>query len=172
MSGALSLRGEYVPSMKHIFLTLLIACATLAVDDPSPAFANPVTIFDCHLPAGKWVTVTQDGDRFTYRHGTAHGTDLTITGDAHSGNVFYWSGRYTNIEQQLRFTQGDYSYIVFSLGANPNLGADGDSGIEVFKGTRIISDTKGNIDTCSPWADLKIWMDNDLPEDDDSWAAM
>jgi len=97
---------------------------------------------------------------------------MTITGDANSGNVFYWSGRYTNIEQQLRFTRGDYSYIVFSLGANANLGSGGYSGIEVLKGTTVISDTKGQKDTCSPFADLNIWMDNDLPEDDDSWSAM
>jgi hypothetical protein len=158
--------------MKPLALTLLMACATLAAGDPSPAFAKPVTIFECHLPAGKWVTVTQDGDQFTYRHGTAHGTDLTITGNAHTANLFYWSGRYTNIEQQLRFTKGDYSYIVYSLGPNPNLGADGDSGIEVLKGTNIISDTNGDQDTCSPWADLNISMENDLPEDDQSWSAM
>lgn len=158
--------------MKHLFLTLVTACTTLAMAGLSPALANPVMIFDCHLPAGKRVTVTQDGATFTYRHATAHGTDLTITGSATSGNIFYWSGRYTNIEQQLRFTKGDYSYIVFSLGANANLGAQGYSGVEVLKGTKVISDTNGNNDTCSPWVDLKIPMDNDLPEDDDSWSAM
>lgn len=158
--------------MKHLFLTLVTACAALMTDDLSPALAKPVTIFDCHLPAGKLVTVTQDGGTFTYRHGTAHHTDLTITGSADSGNLFYWSGRYTNIEQQLRFTKGDYSYIVFSLGANANLGSDGVSGVEVLKGTKIISDTNGNKDTCSPWADLQISIDNDLSEDDDSWSAM
>ena len=172
MSGAFYLHGEYVFSLKYLFLTLFIACATLAVCHSAPALANPVTIFDCHLPAGKWVTITQDGNRFTYRHGTAHGNDLKIEGDVHSRNVFYWSGRYTNIEKQLRFTKGKYSYIVFSLGANPSLGADPDSGLEVLKGRKIISDTKGNNDICSPWADLKNSMDNDLPEDDDSWSAM
>ena len=159
-------------SLKHLFRTLFISCATLAVGNSAPAFANPVTIFDCHLPAGKWVTITQDGNRFTYRHGTTHGNDLTITGDVRSRNVFYWSGRYTNIEKQLRFTKGKYSYIVFSLGANPTLGADRDSGLVVLKGRKIISDTNGNKDICSPWSDLKISMDNDLPEDGDSWSAM
>ncbi|HQT67207.1 MAG TPA: hypothetical protein PLC74_06365, partial [Acetobacteraceae bacterium] len=138
----------------------------------SSANAKQVTIFECHLPGGKLVTVTQDGGTFTYRHGTAHGTDMTITGDAHSGNLFYWSGRYTNLEQQLRFTSGAYSYIVFSLAANANLGSGADSGIEVLKNQKIISDTTGDKDTCSPWSDLNIVNESDLPEDDASWSAM
>jgi hypothetical protein len=161
----MAIDSNHTPCRVMFGIVMAVACG-------SGAAANPVTIFDCHLPGGKLVTVTQDGGSFTYRHGTAHSTDMKITGDANSGNVFYWSGRYTNIEEQLRFTKGDYSYIVFSLPANANLGADAVSGIEVLKGTKDISDATGNNDTCSPWADLKTGSDNGLPPDDDSWSAM
>jgi hypothetical protein len=46
--------------MKRLFLIFAIAFAALAMGDITVAFAKPVTIFDCHLPDGKLVTVTQD----------------------------------------------------------------------------------------------------------------
>lgn len=152
---------------------LLVLFVVLTMGSISSAeAANPVTIFDCHLPGGKIVTVTESSDNtFTYRHGTKHSTDMMISGTPTSGNLFYWFGRYAGLEFQLRFTKGDYSYIVYSLGPNPNVGASGSSGVEVFKGTKDISDPTGRNDTCTPFADLD-GMTDDLPVDNDSWDAI
>lgn len=125
-------------------------------------------LFRCTLGA-KHATVTAVGKTLVYQYGSAKRVELRIVGSAAAGNLFYRTARYAAVERQLRFTAGRYSYIVFSVGGSPQVGASADSGLSVLDGTRHVAD-----DSCHPWSELKTgaiegWH---LPEDGERFSAM
>lgn len=53
--------------------------------------------------------------------------------------------------RQLRFTNGEYSYIIYAAEGNANSGAAGTSGLIVARGKKIISER-----SCSRYTDLDM----------------
>jgi hypothetical protein len=151
----------------------IAAIALVMVANPAvPAFAQgragaPQKVFACSL-GKKAVSVTAVGSILTYRFGTPAKAEMTIVGSAALGNIFYRTDRYASTEYQLRFTNGPYSYIVYSMGPNASTGTMPVSGLVVMKGKRRIADM-----ACVRQAGFSTAFDLDaLPEDDEAYSAM
>lgn len=142
----------------------LLSLATLAAAE-SP---RTETVFACSLGA-KQVSVRAVGTEIVYRFGTRDRAALTIVGSAAKRNLFYRTARYSGIENQLRFANGRYNYIVFSLGANAPVGARGVSGLTVMDGTKIVAEH-----SCRRWSDLdsRTFDFSTLPEDGEQYSAL
>ncbi len=150
--------------MKRLWLLPILP---LAIGGASPPKIE-APIFACSLGA-KQVSVSAVGDALVYRYGTRAKIELTIVGSVARGNVFARTERYANIENQLRFTQGHFSYVVFSVGAKPSVGARGVSGLTVMEGTRPIREL-----TCRRWTELdrSRYDHMRLPEDGAAYLAL
>ncbi len=146
----------------QILLVLAVLVAT------PPASARTETIFSCNLGA-KRAVVTIDSRGFVYRYGTARKTDLTIVEKAGSANVHAYWGRYVSPLRQLRFTAGEYSYLLYTMAANERMDTRGTAGLMVLRGSKVISDRQ-----CKPWVEFTGGYEriDALPQDDDDWSAM
>ncbi|SFQ00629.1 hypothetical protein SAMN04488241_12110 [Sphingomonas rubra] len=114
------------------------------------------------------VSVSAVGNRLTYQFGTPAKVEMTIIASAAQGNVFFRMDRYASMEYQLRFTNGPYSYIVYSMGANQRAGSDDVSGLVVMKGKQQIANMN-----CIRFSELNLPFDYDqLPEDSEEYTAM
>lgn len=122
-----------MPLLSRTALTALLLVA--------PAQLHAEEIFRCSFGARE-VSVTQDGGRLTYRFGRAGRPELTLTGDARSGNLFYHRTLYARGEDQtLRFGNGGYSYVIFNGWSAPNRNLEGArdfSGLLILRGMRVI----------------------------------
>lgn len=117
-----------------LILSALAAAQAAAADAPE-------TVFACSFGARR-VEVVRDGGRLTYRFGRPGRPELVLAGDAASGTLFYHRTLYARGEDQtLRFTSGDFSYVIFSGWSAPNRyleGARDDAGLLVLRGGRVI----------------------------------
>lgn len=151
-------------------MMLLFAGASDALAKPRPAAR---AVFTCAVGNGHVARVIAQGTRLTYRYGTRRRTELEIVGGPGAGNVFHMYQRYAGPQEQLRFTRGEYSYILHSMDANTMSQSNAVSGLAVLRGTRRISDR-----ACKPWAYFDWgWEDaatlrGRLQEDDESFSAM
>jgi hypothetical protein len=137
------------------FCTLITPCARAA------------GVFACSV-GKKAVSVTQDGGRFTYTFGAPGRADISIVGSAAQKNVFYREDRYAGMEHQLRFSNGEYSYIVYNMEGNDRTGAAASSGLVVMKGTKTIADLP-----CARYTEFGVGFDyNTLPADTEAYSAM
>jgi hypothetical protein len=143
-----------------------------ALSTTPPAFAGqvagaPIKLFSCSL-GGKVVSITARGSELTYHYGTPGKDEISIAGSAASGTVFWMTARYAGPESQLRFKNGDYSYIAFSMEGNASTGASAISGLTVMRGKETISDKY-----CSKFTGFSQSYDySKLPEDTDEYSAM
>lgn len=115
--------------------------AALAAAAQGAAAGGPETVFACSFGA-RQVEVVREGERLTYRFGRPGRPELVLTGDAASGTIFYHRTLYARGEDQtLRFTSGDFSYVIFNGWSAPNLyleGARDYSGLLVLRRGRAI----------------------------------
>lgn len=149
--------------MKYVVIILYLASAHIG---SAPRAETP--IFACSL-GQKRVTVTATGDELVYRYGTRAKNEITIVGSAARRNVFFRTGRYANIENQIRFTRGAFSYIVFSEGGKPSVGARPVSGLTVLRGTKPVAEF-----TCRRWTELDSnrFDFGKLPADSEAYSAL
>lgn len=152
------------------FVMILVLAALLP---PGSCFVaapegSPVKVFACSIGDKKVSVTTVDG-RLVYRYGTASKDDLSIVGMPGSGNIHWLEGRFAGMERQLRFTNGEYSYIIYAAEGNANSGAAGTSGLIVARGKRVISER-----SCSRYTDLDLPDVNELgiPMDSEAYQAM
>ncbi|SFD78874.1 hypothetical protein SAMN04488523_102398 [Sulfitobacter brevis] len=140
------------------------ANGVLAGCDNSPV---QMAVFSCNV-GSKTVSVTADNNGLTYTYGANGRTEKTITGGPRSGNLHWMQMRFAGLVSQLRFSSGEYSYIVFSAEGNGNTGAQAFSGLVVMQGTREISSK-----TCNRMTEFNPSFDyNSLPQDDERYSAM
>ena len=146
----------------------LIAFAGLAAPSTAQAQAGtPKKLFACSL-GKKSVSVTAVGSRLSYQFGAPAKAEMAIIGSAGQGNVFYRSDRYAGMEYQIRFVNGPYSYIVYSMEGNGRTGAAASSGLMVMKGTKTIADMP-----CLHYTEFAASFNyGKLPQDDESHSAM
>lgn len=141
-----------MPAHLAVLATFFLAPASMASTAPGP------TIFACQLSGGKIVTVTGSDAGFVYRYGTARKPELTITGTLAGKNL---SKRLEvhggDIDAQLRFVSGEYSYIVHSFPRNKIVDNQPVSGLKVFRSNKKISDR-----ACKPWAKISFADYEDL----------
>ena len=151
-------------------LGIAIGLATLLINVPASAdqlAGSPVKIFSCSV-GNKTVSVTAVGKQLIYHYGTPIKEEMSIIGGAGTGNTFWMTQRYAGIEHQLRFKNGQYSYIVYNMEGNGNTGVAGVSGLVVMQGTKTIADK-----SCSKYTEFSTSYNfDDLPEDTDAYSAM
>ena len=127
----------------------------------------PQRVFAC-APGRKSVSVTSTGNHLTYRFGIPRKTEISITASAGQGNVLHWENRYASMEYQPRFVNGNYSYIVYSMGSNDMAGSAAVSGLVVVKGKKSVADM-----SCDRFSELDLASRYDwLPEDTEEYSAM
>jgi hypothetical protein len=153
--------------MRLIIVLALSALIPLRLAGAAAAETATATLFACSI-GKKTVTVTVVGQSLVYRYGTPAKAEMSIVGTAAAGNIFQMTQRYAGTEYQLRFTKGEFSYIVYSSGSNANVGAAATSGLVVMRGmTRILDKS------CSRFAQLTLPADIfALPEDTAAYSAM
>jgi hypothetical protein len=127
----------------------------------------PATVFTCAI-GKKTVSVTHADGQIAYHYGTGGKDEMSIVGTSASGNIFQMSQRFAGWEHQLRFTNGEYSYIVYDSEGNGRVGAAASSGLVIMQGTKRISDR-----SCARFAEFAISLDSlGVPEDTDAYSAM
>ncbi len=93
---------------------------------------------------------------------------MPIVGIPTSGNVLQMTQRFAGMEYQLRFKDGEYSYIVYSSEGSGRVGAAASSGLVIMQGTKQVSDRP-----CGRSAEFAVSLDSlGIPEDTDSYSAM
>lgn len=153
--------------MKRIVLLGLAGLVPFGPGLAARTAASSGTIFTCRI-GHRTAFVTMTSGRLVYHFRTAGKEEMTITGIPAAGNIFQMSQRYAGMEYQLRFTNGPYSYIVYSSEGNGNVGAAATSGLVVMRGSERISDR-----SCSRFANLTMPDDTfEIPEDTDIYSAM
>ena len=147
--------------------TIIFTAAVLLVFGSGASAEAAGAIFTCRIGA-KTVSVTDAGGRLAYQYGTASKAELSIIGTAKSGNVFQLEQRFAGMEYQLRFRNGDFSYIVYSSEGNGRVGAAATSGLVVMRGAKTISDK-----SCAPYAELTLPPPSEgIPQDTAAYSAM
>lgn len=135
-----------------------------AVNPPAPNS----NVFSCSI-GRKQVSVKAVGNELVYRFGGPGKPDLVISGSVARKNLFTGNFRYSDLETQLRFVNGRFSYVVFWLSGNRNLGTRNVSGLAVLDGTKHVSDL-----LCNHWARLDdtAFASWNLPEDGEHYSAI
>lgn len=143
----------------------VMGCITAPVGAWSAA--KPQSVFTCSL-GKKTVSVTATGSQLFYKFGTPFNVEMSIVASAQRDNVFYREARYAGLEQQLRFLNGHYSYIVYDMEGNAETGVSPMSGLVVMRGTTVIADM-----SCRHYAEFGPGFDYDsLPQDTEQYSAM
>jgi hypothetical protein len=153
--------------MKAMIVPGLVALIALGPASTLHAEGSSTTVFTCSI-GKKTVSVTRADGRLTYHYGTANKDEMSIVGIPASGNVFQMAQRYAGMEYQLRFRNGDYSYIVYDNEGNNRVGAAATSGLVIMKGTKQIS-----YRSCARFTEFTVPLDSlGIPEDTDAYSAM
>ena len=148
-------------------LKLILATAVATLAGPVALAASAGQLFACRIGA-KSVSVTDAGGEIAYRYGTAGKDEMSIVGTAKSGKVLQLEQRFAGMEYQLRFRNGEFSYIVYSSEGDGRTGALPTSGLVVMKGAKVLSDR-----SCSPYAELTLPPNSEaIPQDTAAWSAM
>ena len=164
------MRRRVVLGAKIVKLRGFVTAGLLALTAVAPANAQagrPNTLFACSV-GKKNVSVTAVGTDLIYRFGAADKVEMSIVGGPESGTVYWMAQRYAGMEYQLRFKNGDYSYIVYSMEGNGNTGVSPVSGLVVMQGAKRLADL-----SCTKHAEFGVSYDFDkLPEDTEAYSAM
>jgi len=153
--------------MKSMIVPGLVALIALGLTSAVQAEGNSTTIFKCSI-GKKTVSVTRADGRLTYHYGTGTRDEMSIVGIPTSGNVLKMTQRFAGMEYQLRFKNGEYSYIVYDSEGNGRVGATASSGLVVMQGTKQISDR-----SCTRYTEFSVSVHSlELPEDTDAYSAM
>ena len=149
-------------------MKILVALLALTVTGADKAPNIGKRVFSCSL-GQKQVSVHAVGNELVYEFGTNKKIELKIIGSVARRNVFFRTDRFANIENQLRFINGRFSYIVFSVGGNPSSGAHPLSGLTVMNGTKPVSEL-----TCRKFTELdsSSFKYSQLPIDSEKYSAM
>jgi hypothetical protein len=153
--------------MKAMVVPVLVALIALGPVLTVHAEGSSTTIFTCSI-GKKTVSVTHADGRLTYHYGTSIKDEMSIVGIPTSGNVFQMAQRFAGMEYQLRFRNGEYSYIVYDSEGNSQLGAEATSGLVIMRGTKQIS-----YRSCARFTEFAVPLDSlGVPEDTDAYPAM
>jgi hypothetical protein len=153
--------------MKAMIVSGLVSLIALGPASTVHAEGSSTTIFTCSI-GKKTVSVTHADGRLTYHYGNGIKDEMWIIGTPTSGNVFQMSQRFAGLEYQIRFRNGEYSYIVYDNGGNNRVGATATSGLVIMRGTRQISER-----SCARFTEFAVPLDSlGFPEDTDTYSAM
>ncbi len=153
--------------MKAMIVTGLLGLIGLGPASTAHAEGGSTTVFTCSI-GKKTVSVTQADGRLTYHYGNGVNDEMSIIGIPASGNIFQMAQRFAGMEYQLRFTNGEYSYIVYNSEGNGRVGAAASSGLVIMQGAKHISDR-----SCARSTEFAVSLDSlGIPEDTEAYSAL
>jgi len=153
--------------MKAMIVSGLVSLIALGPASTVHAEGSSTTIFTCSI-GKKTVSVTHADDRLTYHYGIGIKDEMSIIGTPTSGNVYKMSQRFAGLEYQIRFRNGEYSYIVYDNEGNNRVGATATSGLVIMRGTKQISER-----SCARFSEFSVSLDSlEIPEDTEAYSAM
>jgi len=153
--------------MKAVIAPGLVALIALGSATMVHAEGGSKTLFTCSI-GKETVSVTRADGRLTYHYGTGINDEMSIIGVPASGNVFQMAQRFAGMEYQLRFKNGEYSYIVYDSEGRGRTGAAASSGLVIMQGTKRISDR-----SCARFTEFAVPLDSlGIPEDTEVYSAM
>ena len=122
-----------------ILLVSPVASATVIANAPR----QPGGRYSCAV-GKRQATVSRAGAQLIYTFGPLGQPQIRIVGDPKAGTVSYLHSMYPHAEhQQLRFRNGDYSYVLYARWASPNVvtqtGGEDSRGLLIFNGTRRVA---------------------------------
>jgi hypothetical protein len=147
-----------------IKLVVATAVALVMPNHVAAQHGRSETVFACALHGGKTVRVTRQGDRFTYRFGTARVPELTIVGSPAARNMFAASALHggATYYTQLRFIQGAYSFVVYAMEGGRLTDSEEFSGLVVYRNGQKIAER-----ACARMTALSFYTISELPKDAD-----
>jgi len=153
--------------MTSMMVAGLVALLALGPASTGHAEGNATTVFACSI-GNKMVSVTRGDGRLTYHYGTGIKDEMSIVGTPASANVFQLTQRFAGMAYQIRFRNGEYSYIVYTSEGSGRVGAAAWSGLVVMQGTTQISDRP-----CARYTEFAVPLDSlEIPQDTDAYSAM
>jgi hypothetical protein len=153
--------------MKAMIVSGLVSLIALGPASTVHAEGSSTTIFTCSI-GKKTVSVTHADDRLTYHYDIGIKDEMSIIGTPTSGNVYKMSQRFAGLEYQIRFRNGEYSYIVYDNEGNNRVGATATSGLVIMRGTKQISER-----SCARFSEFSVSLDSlEIPEDTEAYSAM
>jgi hypothetical protein len=153
--------------MRALIVAGVVALAAVGAGSTVHAEGGFVTVFTCSI-GKKTVSVTRADGRLTYHYGAGGKDEMSIVGIPAAGNVFQMAQRFAGMEYQLRFRNGEYSYIVYDSEGNGRVGASASSGLVIMQGTKHISDR-----SCTRFTEFAVPLDSlGIPEDTDAYSAL
>ena len=153
--------------MKAMIVPGLVSLIALGPTSTVHAEGSSTTIFTCSI-GKKTVSVTRADGRLTYHYGIGIKDEMSIVSIPTSGNVLQMTQRFAGMEYQLRFRNGEYSYIVYDSEGNSRVGAAASSGLVIMRGTKQISER-----SCARFTEFAVPLDSlGFPEDTDAYSAM
>ncbi len=148
-------------------LIIALACAATSISSAGVALAaggTPKPVFSCQIGT-KTVRIEAVNDKLIYHYGVGDRDEMMIIGDMHSGNPKYSYSPHLDFSQtQVRFKNGQYSYIVYVDDAK-DTEMNAAAGLMVLKGKTKISDKD-----CTTPATFGVDLSG-LPLDDDEYSA-
>lgn len=125
----------------------------------------PKKAFACSV-GKKQVLVEVIGEQVVYRFGTPEKAEMSIIGSRSSNNVhYYWRGANDFTMEQVRFSNGDYSYIVHAT--TPKNGeVEAGSGLVVMRGNKLIASMD-----CTKASKFTVDLSG-LPKDDEQYDTL
>jgi hypothetical protein len=122
-----------------------LLAASLAVGPAGNAASaqsgRPLSIFSCSLGV-KRVSVTAVGNQLIYTFGAVGRPEIQIVGSAASGNLFWQSDLFSRYAayDQIRFTSGQFSYVVYDLIPTADGSGPATAGLLVWRGRTKIAE--------------------------------
>lgn len=153
--------------MKWMAILGMVGLAAIVQHPAAHAKAATTSLFSCAIGT-KRVRVDVKGGQIIYHYGSPDKDEISIVGTVKAGNIWQMQQRYAGMEYQIRFTKGEYSYIVYSAAGNANVGASAISGLVVMAGKKRIADK-----SCAHYAELDLPADTlKVPQDVEDYSAM
>jgi hypothetical protein len=148
-----------------------VACAFVSSFLTLNAEAMPndwTTVFECGVGNGKMVTVRAMNDGIIYEYGTDSDKSLTIQALVSDGStVLYRAARYAGMEQQWRFKHQGYSYIVYEMAANGDIGTSSGAGLIILNGKHIVARK-----TCHTRPRMDAYDPSNITADTEAYSVM
>ena len=161
-----------MPRTNHPVTISITAAALYCVTSTSAnaqSAVTPMRVFECTLKeGGKHVSVTKVGASLVYSYGFPGRPEMRIIGSAEQENIHYYStdsGRGAWEKPQLRFSNGLYSYIVYSRDPPEVDGA----GLMVLKEKQKLSD---KLCLAAPSLVLSPGDSAKLPQDSEDFSVI
>jgi hypothetical protein len=126
---------------RAVLLAAFIAAGPAGNAASAQSAGRPLSVFSCSLGA-KRVSVTAVGNQLIYSFGAVGRPEIQIVGSAANGNLFWQSDLFSRYAayDQIRFTSGQFSYVVYDLIPTADGSGPAAAGLLVWRGRTKVAE--------------------------------